>query len=664
MRLFKISLKNIKYNIKNYGMYIFSMVFCIAIFYNFVSIGSSTQLGDMRDFDTFNALVGVCTLILVIFFIAFIRYSTGFFVFQRKKEFGIYTFMGIENKKIALLFAEEGLIIGILSLIMGIFLGIITNRMFILAIMKISESKNAIKFEISSASIIYTLLIFGVILFYSFVREYITLIKTDIAELVKGSKHKQEYIVKSSVSRFLLGIIGIAILFLGYYVGVFYDKLNMIMMLAVLIAPILVIIGLKLVCRGFLTELFAKISKNKKIKYKGTNIISLNNMAFNIVDNNKIMSLTSVLIVCCITALSSGIVMNSIFKDMKETDYPYSISCIAYNEQEEKLFEKALQEDRSNVKSQMKIKYMRSLSDAFSTYPGYNDISIIKYSDYERAKELKGKDIQKKMEIEEPKSGEAIFLKTPRSMGIESKQKFKILDMEFNKKGMVINHIFSSPDEGFGYIISDKDYEKLSNKKIPQNIKEELSRIKGEEKFLERLHTANTQKDLEVTFLAANTREYTETQKISSYIKKNGGLEFVAAENFNYKNYTFYNLVGFISIFMFIVFIISTGAILYFKYIVGAVEDKKKFNILRKIGVGEDFIRKSVIKQTAVFFSIPYILGVLSGIVAGESIEKVFSIESNLPISNQYTLIAVLIFTIIYFIYFLCSVRKYLQEIK
>ena len=92
MRLFKISLKNIKYNIKNYGMYIFSMVFCIAIFYNFMSIGSSEQLEAMRDFKTFNALVGVCTFVLVIFFIAFIRYSTGFFVQQRKKEFGIYTF--------------------------------------------------------------------------------------------------------------------------------------------------------------------------------------------------------------------------------------------------------------------------------------------------------------------------------------------------------------------------------------------------------------------------------------------------------------------------------------------------------------------------------------------------------------------------------------------
>ena len=103
---------------------------------------------------------------------------------------------------------------------------------------------------------------------------------------------------------------------------------------------------------------------------------------------------------------------------------------------------------------------------------------------------------------------------------------------------------------------------------------------------------------------------------------------------------------------------------IYFKYIVGAVEDKKKFDILRKIGVGEEFIKKSVIKQTAVFFSIPYILGVMSGIVAGESIEKVFSIESSIPISNQYTLIAIFIFTIIYIIYFLCSVRKYLQEIK
>lgn len=665
MRLFKISLKNIKYNIKNYGMYIFSMLFCIAIFYNFVSIGSSEQLETMRDFRTFNALVGVCTFVLVIFFIAFIRYSTGFFVQQRKKEFGIYTFMGIENRKIALLFAQEGLLIGLLSLFLGILLGIITNRMFIMAIMKISESKNAISFEISKAAIIYTLAIFGVILMYSFFREYRALVKTDIAELVKGAKNKQDYVVKSSVTRFLIGIVGVVILFAGYYVGVYYDKLNMIMMFAVIIAPILVIIGLKLVCSGFLTEIFARITKHKKIKYKGTNIVSLNSIAFSIVENNKIMSLTSVLIVCCVTALSAGLTMNQIFKNMKETDYPYSISCIAYDNQDEELFKRALEEDKSNVKEQVKIRYMRSLADAFSTYPGYNDISVVKYSDYERVKELKSKDIQKNMEIKEPKSGEAVFLKTPRSMGIESREKFKILDMEFKKKGMVINHIFASPDEGFGYIVSDEDYEKLCQKKLPKDMIKELTIIrKDEEKFLKSLDTAKTQKDLEVTFLAANTKEFTETQKISSYIRDNGNLEFVAAEDFDYKNYTFYNLVGFISLFMAIVFIISTGAILYFKYMVGAVEDKKKFSILRKIGVGEDFVKKSVIKQTAIFFMIPYVFGIGSGIVAGQSIQKVFALESSLPISNPPTLIAIAVFTVVYFGYFVCAVRKYLAEIK
>ena len=241
---------------------------------------------------------------------------------------------------------------------------------------------------------------------------------------------------------------------------------------------------------------------------------------------------------------------------------------------------------------------------------------------------------------------------------------FLYSDMEFKKKGMVINHIFASPDEGFGYIISDEDYEKLSHKKLSEDMIKEISIIKDEEKFLKSLDTAKTQKDLEVTFLAANTKEFTETQNISSYIRDNGNLEFVAAEDFDYKNYTFYNLVGFISLFMAIVFIISTGAILYFKYMVGAVEDKKKFSILRKIGVGEDFVKKSVIKQTAIFFMIPYVFGIGSGIVAGQSIQKVFALESSLPISNPPTLIAIAVFTVVYFAYYVCAVRKYLVEIK
>ena len=75
---------------------------------------------------------------------------------------------------------------------------------------------------------------------------------------------------------------------------------------------------------------------------------------------------------------------------------------------------------------------------------------------------------------------------------------------------MVINHIFASPDEGFGYIISDEDYEKLSHKKLSEDMIKEISIIKNEEKFLKSLDAAKTQKDLEVTFLAANTKEFTE----------------------------------------------------------------------------------------------------------------------------------------------------------
>ncbi|SCH70943.1 FtsX-like permease family [uncultured Clostridium sp.] len=57
---------------------------------------------------------------LSLFFIFFISYSSRFFIEQRKKEFGIYTFMGVENNKIAFLFTQEGLLIGIVALVGGI----------------------------------------------------------------------------------------------------------------------------------------------------------------------------------------------------------------------------------------------------------------------------------------------------------------------------------------------------------------------------------------------------------------------------------------------------------------------------------------------------------------------------------------------------------------
>lgn len=288
MNLFKLSFMNLKQNIKNYGMYIFSMIFSILVFYNFRTLRYSEQFNKLQDIKIVSVVSAMCAMVLFLFFIYFISYSSKFFIEQRKKEFGIYTFMGVENKKIALLFAGEGLLIGIIALIGGILGGILTNKLFLMALVKISNLNKVMKFEISYSAIVDTSCIFIVILIAVFIKEYIILLKTDITKLINATHIYQSYDNKNKT---LQGLLGFIIILLAYGLIIYYKRFNIMFPIAIMTTVIMVIVGTVLLFKGFFTFIVGKLIDNKNFLYKNTNILSYNNIIFRIRDNNKVLEI-------------------------------------------------------------------------------------------------------------------------------------------------------------------------------------------------------------------------------------------------------------------------------------------------------------------------------------------------------------------------------------
>ena len=130
MMLFKLSLKNIKRSIKDYAIYFFTLVLGVAIFYVFNAIDSQTVMLDITS-STYeiiklmtNILSGVS--VFVSFILGFlIIYASRFLIKRRNKEFGIYLTLGMGKRKISSILLLETLFIGLISLFIGLGLGII-----------------------------------------------------------------------------------------------------------------------------------------------------------------------------------------------------------------------------------------------------------------------------------------------------------------------------------------------------------------------------------------------------------------------------------------------------------------------------------------------------------------------------------------------------------
>ena len=624
MNLFKLSFMNLKQNIKNYGMYIFSMIFSILVFYNFRTLRYSEQFNKLQDIKIVSVVSAMCAMVLFLFFIYFISYSSKFFIEQRKKEFGIYTFMGVENKKIALLFAGEGLLIGIIALIGGILGGILTNKLFLMALVKISNLNKVMKFEISYSAIIDTSCIFIAILIIVFIKEYITLLKTDISKLINATHIYQS---DNSKNKTLQGLLGLIIILLAYVLIIYYKKFNIMFAVAIMATVIMVILGTVLLFKGFFTFIVGKLIDNKNFLYKNTNILSYNNIIFRIRDNNKVLAQITILITCCLTALTVSLATRTIFTDSKKDDYPYSI--MYEGNLNDKVVEKALIQSKEKIDFKLDTKII-----PLKTKLAYiNEADLISYSQVKKILNYRNLDNENKFLETDLKNNEAILL-IPKSMinafnfnvNINlGNEKIKIIDSySMNLFGRMRN------DQGT-IIVNDNTYNTL---------KKQL-------------------KEKEINISSITLKNFDNSKEISKYIKENSKLQVYSVDNFDDSSYSFINAIYFIGMFLALVFIVSVGSIMYFKCISDASKDKERFDTLRKIGTSEEYINKSIYKQIGIFFLFPAIVSIIHSAVASYAVTNLFNQDWKMTM-----LIITILFIVIYTIYYLITARKYISLTK
>ena len=624
MNLFKLSFMNLKQNIKNYGMYIFSMIFSILVFYNFRTLRYSEQFNKLQDIKIVSVVSAMCAMVLFLFFIYFISYSSKFFIEQRKKEFGIYTFMGVENKKIALLFAGEGLLIGIIALIGGILGGILTNKLFLMALVKISNLNKVMKFEISYSAIIDTSCIFIAILIIVFIKEYITLLKTDISKLINATHIYQS---DNSKNKTLQGLLGLIIILLAYVLIIYYKKFNIMFAVAIMATVIMVILGTVLLFKGFFTFIVGKLIDNKNFLYKNTNILSYNNIIFRIRDNNKVLAQITILITCCLTALTVSLATRNVFTDSKHDDYPYSI--MYEGNLNDKVVEKALIQSKEKIDFKLDTKII-----PLKTKLAYiNEADLISYSQVKKILNYRNLDNENKFLKTNLKNNEAILI-IPKSMinafnfnvNINlGNEKIKIIDSySMNLFGRMRN------DQGT-IIVNDNTYNTL---------KKQL-------------------KEKEINISSITLKNFDNSKEISRYIKENSKLQVYSVDNFDDSSYSFINAIYFIGMFLALVFIVSVGSIMYFKCISDASKDKERFDTLRKIGTSEEYINKSIYKQIGIFFLFPAIVSIIHSAVASYAVTDLFNQDWKMTM-----LIITILFIVIYTIYYLITARKYISLTK
>lgn len=605
MSIRKLAYYNFKKSFQNYFSMIVSLAFTVLILFNFINLtyAETFQALGERNKEYIDIIIQVISLVLFCFMFFFIWYATNVFLTTRKKEIGIYIFMGLTNQKIAGLYMLETIMTGVMALILGICFGVVTTQLFQMILLKISELSIDISFSFTWKPVILTAVIYVVLYSFFVLKGYLNIVKSSVLEMISASR-QNEYVKTNSLILLIKAICGIGILAGGYYMAVCEIGYNV--MGNLFIATALVIIGTYLLFGGFLPIVFQYLAYKKSFLYKRERNLWINNVIFRMRKNYRTYAMTCILLTCSVTALAASFATKGQYENIVHFRNTYTFQIVSSIPDMEEKTASLIEKDND-------IEYSSSIPcfmlDGSYFSDGYS-YGFLSFSDVKKAAEDTGLDFPyESLADDEIIEAGHIYLmsfmtdKTDKSIDINGKKYRQIGETKVPYMGYL-------QESTSYYIVSDKTYEELlevCRQKDPQN--GQFSEIYTYNYKIKDVYNYEASMD-ELDELTHNTDEsYTGRVAIDP---EDDETAWIKVE---------YSLC----VFVFMVFVLASGSILFMKLYNDAFEEKGRYSVLRKIGVSDKTLGRAAAKELRAAYAMPFLLMAVSSCFAVHALENMMS---------------------------------------
>ena len=676
MMLFKLSLKNIRKSFKDYAIYFFTLILGVAIFYVFNAIGSQTVLLNVTSSTReiidlmVNMLSGVSVFVSVILGFLII-YASRFLMKRRNKEFGIYLTLGMSKGKISKILLLETLIIGIISLVIGLVVGVGASQlMSVLVANSFEADLTRFTFVFSSSALSKTIIYFGIMYILVMIFNVINVGRCKLIDLIYANRKNEEVKMKNPIICVIVFIIAVGLLSYAYYlvtagVEILVDTTD------IFIPIILGCVSTFFIFWSLSGLILRIVMSFKTLYYKGLNSFVLRQISSKV--NTMVLSMTVICLMLFVTICvfsSSLSIKNSMTANLVELA-PVDVELsktrnISEDYAYETGYSEVLRQDSyRSIGSSLELvdfdvnDYFKDITTVYiyasndftfldtlgeeianieTDYPFltyHAPEEVMKLSDYNKVARLYGNteytlDSDEYLIIADFESMTEV-----RNRALKTHPSINIFGVTLNPKydecqdGIVRisnNHINSGIIVVPDYVVSETYLEReilLANYKADTD--QEKQAI---EEVLIAIENHPNSGDINIS---AST-------KISIY-EASVGLGA---------------MVTFIGLYLGIIFLISSAAILALKELSESTDNKERYGMLRKIGTDEGMINKALFKQIAIFFSVPLILAIIHSVFGIEFCKYILMTFGDEEMTKSITMTAIFLI-IIYGGYFLIT---------
>lgn len=619
--LFKMSVKNIWRSFKDYTIYFFTLILGVAVFYVFNALGSQTVMLKLSNtmyeiLELMNRILSGVSVFVSCILGALILYASRFLIKRRKKEFGIYLTLGMSKYKISRILFMETLLIGLLSLAVGLAAGVLVSQCMSVVVANLFDADmTRFRFVFSGAACLKTCGYFAIMYVLVMIFNSFNISRCRLVELIQADRKNERVKMKNPWVCTVVFLVAAALLGTAYWM-VTAGVLDMNVADHIYVPVVMGCIGTFLVfwsLSGLLLRIFTGI---RRVYYRGVNSFVLRQFANKI--NTTVVSITVIclMLFMTISVFSGALSMKKSLSTNLENCAPVDVNLV--KPAEGKSIQKVMEEGGFSLKKELadmaeytiyqndmeeKDFYGDSLQEVEKAYPhvGFgNKVRFMTIGDYNRIARLYGKDTYELKKDQYMVIADYKQMVLVRNIPLGRGQSLEINGKKYIPK-------YRECQEGFVELAAQQLNGGIVLVPDGAVTKDQSSvwGISGNYKAADREGKQEQEKRLNKVI----KKEQKDAKDTKDWVSVNTRLDIAQS------SVGLGALVTFVALYLGIIFLISSAAILALKELSESDDNRQRYDMLRKIGVDEKDIHKALFKQIGIYFAFPLLLAVIHSIV-------------------------------------------------
>ncbi len=656
----RLAVSNIKKNGKIYLPFILSSIMCVAMYYIIHSLSLNPGFQKMMGARTLNEILGFATVVTVVFVVLFLLYANSFLMKRRKKEFGLCHILGMEKKHLSLTLFWESLMVLGMSLVLGIAVGIILDKLLYMVLIKMMGFSVPLGFYISRAVVMHTTTLFLGIFVLIYLYNVTQIHVANPVELLRAGEVGE----KEPRTKWIMAILGVICMGVGYYLAI-VTKDPLSALTTFFVAVLLVIAGTYLLFTSGSIALLKLLRKNKKYYYKTNHFVSISGMLYRMKQNAVGLAHICILSTMMLVTVSATTALMVGFEDLENERYPMDYNFYALSPTDEGV--EAVNQLMEDVQKSLKVTKQNSYR--------YMSVTLFKDGDDYRAREaaldgaINTNNIRicvfipvedynciakKKVDL---KAGEVLVAGNRQAYEEDS---ITLMSNTLRVKGkpedVITNGMVASNVADSLYIVVEKS--------MMDTLYEAQKKVYGENasdiKYYYGLDVEGTDKDKIETYNAITlTDEFADVTGVND-------LYCECRANERASGLALFGGLFFVGIFLGTLFLLITVLIIYYKQISEGFDDQRRFSIMRQVGMTDKEVSSSIRSQVLTVFFLPLVVAGIHLCVAFPLVSKLLALfqMKNVMLYGICMLICYLVFALFYIVIYCLTAKAYRDIVK